>query len=68
MLNELTTQENEILRSISKGFSYREIAIGIGVPVTAIKTCLKQVYRKLGVRNRAEAAAKYLKETRLKQD
>jgi DNA-binding NarL/FixJ family response regulator len=68
MLNELTTQENEILKSISKGFSYREIAIEIGVPATAIKSCLKEVYRKLGVRNSAEAAVKYLKVSKMKED
>jgi DNA-binding NarL/FixJ family response regulator len=53
----LTVRESEALAMLVSGLSNREIALAMFVSVDTIKTHLASVYRKLDVRNRAEAVA-----------
>jgi DNA-binding NarL/FixJ family response regulator len=53
----LTRREREILRRIARGAHDREIAAGLVVAETTIKTHVRHILRKLGARNRAEAVA-----------
>ena len=59
-LSRLTARENEVLRRTSLGETNAQIAAGLGVTVHAVKFHLGSIFRKLGVRNRTEAAAAYL--------
>lgn len=53
----LTVRESEALAMLVSGLSNREIAKAMYVSVDTVKTHLANVYRKLDVRNRAEAVA-----------
>jgi DNA-binding NarL/FixJ family response regulator len=45
-----------ILRLISRGHSNREIAADVHLSETTVKSHIQEIFRKLGVRNRVEAA------------
>lgn len=51
----LTVQELRALRLLGKGASNVEIASQMGVAVSTVRTHLKHVYEKLGLRSRTEA-------------
>jgi DNA-binding NarL/FixJ family response regulator len=53
----LTVRESEALAMLVCGLSNREIARAMFVSIDTVKTHLANVYRKLDVRNRAEAVA-----------
>ena len=53
----LTERESEILSLLSSGMSNRELGGALYVSENTIKTHLRSLYAKLGVRNRAQAAA-----------
>jgi DNA-binding NarL/FixJ family response regulator len=53
----LTERELAVLKELSHGRSTREIAQVIYVSEETVKTHLKQIFRKLGVRDRTEAVA-----------
>jgi len=53
----LTGREIEILNCLSRGMIDREIGAKLFLSEATIKTHLKAIYRKLGARNRAQAAA-----------
>lgn len=57
----LTDRELAVLQEISHGHSTREIADGIGISEDTVKSYLKHIYRKLGVRDRTEAATEGLR-------
>jgi two-component system nitrate/nitrite response regulator NarL len=52
----LTERERQVLRSLSRGHSNKEIAREINMSAATVKVHLKAVLRKLQVRNRTEAA------------
>jgi two-component system nitrate/nitrite response regulator NarL len=52
----LTARESEVLRSLSRGHSNKEIARELTMSAATVKVHLKGVLRKLQVRNRTEAA------------
>lgn len=56
----LSAREEEVLVLLSRGFSNKEIADKLGLSPETISTYLKQIYKKLHVRSRAEAVARYL--------
>jgi two-component system, NarL family, response regulator LiaR len=56
----LTARESEAVALLVRGLRNREIAEAMYVSVDTVKTHLRNVYRKLGVRNRAEVVAKAL--------
>jgi DNA-binding NarL/FixJ family response regulator len=58
---DLTEKEKEVLLLISKGFTNKEIADKLFVSVNTVKTHTKNIYIKMDVRNRTEAAKKMQK-------
>jgi DNA-binding NarL/FixJ family response regulator len=55
--DKLSSREQQVLTQISAGARDREIAARLFVSETTIKTHVRHILRKLGARNRAEAAA-----------
>lgn len=53
----LTDREFLVLQSLASGQATKEIAVAIHVSEETVKTYLKQIYRKLQVRDRTEAVA-----------
>lgn len=58
----LSRREAEVLRCVSHGRSVDEVASELGVGRETIRTHLQQIYRKLGVNDRAGAVAKAWRE------
>ena len=58
-LSALTPRELEVLEMISAGATNAEAALRLHLSVHAIKFHLAQIYRRLGVANRTEAAVTY---------
>jgi DNA-binding NarL/FixJ family response regulator len=51
----LTARELEVLKLISKGFRYEEIANTLNISYHTVTSHIKQIYRKLAVHSRSEA-------------
>jgi DNA-binding CsgD family transcriptional regulator len=56
----LTPRELEILALIATGEPTARISAQLGVTPSTVKTHLTNIYRKLGTRNRVQAARYYL--------
>lgn len=56
----LSDREIDILSSVAKGFQDQEIAEQLNISVKTVRTHLRNIYKKLHVRSRTEAALKYL--------
>lgn len=54
----LTPRETEVLQLIGKGFSVAEVARLLGITKNTAAGYIKDIYRKLGINSRAEAALK----------
>lgn len=52
----LTERETEVLQRVAKGYTMPEIASQFGLSRHTIADHIKQIYRKLNVSSRAEAA------------
>lgn len=59
--DQLTRRELEILKLVAEGLSNKEIASRIRISFTTVRTHLMHVFKKLKVRCRTEAAARYLR-------
>ncbi len=57
---QLTTRECQILSLLSKGNTDNSIAIILAIEIETVKSHNKNVFRKLNVRNRAEAVLYWL--------
>jgi LuxR family maltose regulon positive regulatory protein len=57
VVEPLSRREREVLQLITAGLTNREIAQELTVATSTVKTHLKNIYAKLGVRNRTQAAA-----------
>ena len=53
---QLTERETEVLQRVAKGYTLPEIAQQFGLSRHTIADYIKQIYRKLNVSSRAEAA------------
>jgi DNA-binding CsgD family transcriptional regulator len=53
----LTPREREILASIDRGDSVKQTARSLGIAVKTVESLQGRLFRKLGVRNRAQAVA-----------
>ncbi len=58
--NELSNREIEILALVSMGLFDQEIAKQNFLSPHTVRQDLKNIYKKIGVRNRVEASLKYL--------
>ncbi|HEY1597473.1 MAG TPA: AAA family ATPase [Thermoleophilaceae bacterium] len=54
--NELTSAEQRVAELVAEGMSNREAAAALFVTVKTVEAALSRVYRKLGIRSRAELA------------
>jgi DNA-binding NarL/FixJ family response regulator len=54
---ELTLRERQILASIDHGDSVKQTARALGISIKTVENLQHRLFRKLGVRNRAEAVA-----------
>ena len=57
--DELTEAESRIAALVAEGRKNREVAAELFLTVHSVETALTRVYRKLGVRSRAELASQY---------
>jgi DNA-binding NarL/FixJ family response regulator len=51
----LSTQELRVLKLLAKGLVYKEIAVELGLSDSAVRSHLHGAYRRLGVKDRAQA-------------
>src|SRR5688572_21999 len=58
----LSAREHEVLRLLAEGLTDREIAGALAISPRTVESHVSSVLRKLGVRNRAEAAQHYRSE------
>ena len=55
----LSAREQDVLRLLAEGMTDREIATALAISPRTVESHVSSVLRKLGVRNRAEAAQRY---------
>ena len=55
----LSAREREVLRLLAEGLTDREIATALAISPRTVESHVSSLLRKLGVRNRAEAAQRY---------
>ncbi len=58
-LIQLTRRESEVLKMVSLGKCNKEIAESLQISIATTQNHLQNLYKKLQVRNRTEAAQKY---------
>ncbi len=59
-LKQLSAREMEILRELSKGYRYKEIADHLGIGTETVRTHVHHIYEKLHVESRVEAVMKFV--------
>lgn len=50
----LSGRETAILRHMARGATNKEIASGLGITEAAVEARLRQLYRKLGIKDRSQ--------------
>ncbi len=65
---ELTPREQEILRHLVRGLTNKEISSATNLAVDTVKTHLRNIYRKLQVKNRTQAISMAVKLSRNSED
>lgn len=60
-LEKMSEREQEILRKVALGLSNKEIGRSLGLAEVTIKLHLRNLFRKMNVKSRAEAAVKAVK-------
>ncbi|RIJ42709.1 LuxR C-terminal-related transcriptional regulator [Pontibacter oryzae] len=63
-LTILTPRENDILKHLVKGYSYKQVATALGISLGTVRSHIENIYSKLGVNSKAEAVAKFLNGSR----
>jgi DNA-binding NarL/FixJ family response regulator len=56
-LDQLSTREQEVMRLIARGYTYREVAANLNLSVKTVETHVSAVLRKLQLSNRHELTA-----------
>ena len=57
---DLSPREQEVLDFLAKGYLYKEIAEQLAISYGTVHTYIERIFKKLHVRSRAQAVAKYL--------
>jgi DNA-binding NarL/FixJ family response regulator len=60
----LTTREKEILKNLSEGLRYKEIAAKLNISMETVRSHARRIYEKLHVQSRTEALNKVYGKTR----
>lgn len=55
----LSAREMDVLQSLSKGHTYKQIASDLGISLGTVRTYIQRIYEKLHVHSHAEAVMKY---------
>lgn len=58
----LSTREQDVLKGLIEGFSYKMIAAHLNISVETVRTYIKRIYDKMHVNSMTEAVARALKE------
>lgn len=66
-MENLSPRECEILRLLSEGYFYKEIAERLEISIDTVRTYIRRIYDKLHVRTRTEAVVMYLKHNDVSQ-
>jgi DNA-binding NarL/FixJ family response regulator len=61
---DLSTRELEVLESMCKGKTNQEIALALHISPFTVKNHVQRIFRKIGVTNRTQAAARYTEAVR----
>jgi DNA-binding NarL/FixJ family response regulator len=61
-LLSLTDRESDVLRLVAKGYSNKAVARELNITISTVKTHLRNIFRKLGVEDRAQVIIKAIKE------
>lgn len=61
---ELSNRETEVVQLVAEGLANKEIADRLDISIETVRGHLKNIYEKLHVRSRTEAAVKYLDSVR----
>ncbi len=56
----LSQREREVLESLAKGLTYKQIGHEKSISIDTIRTYVRRIYEKLHVQSRTEAVAKYM--------
>jgi len=59
--NDLTPRESEVARFLAQGLTNKEISVRTHLAVDTVKTHLRSIYRKMGVKNRSHAITKIMR-------
>lgn len=59
--NSLSPREEQVLKCLSNGYQYKEIAEELAISTETVRTYIRRIYEKLHARSAAEAVAIYLK-------
>lgn len=55
----LSAREFQVLQSLSKGHTYKQIAADLGISLGTVRTYIQRIYEKLHVHSHAEAVMKF---------
>ena len=61
---ELSAREREILANLAHGSTNHDIAEALAISLFTVKNHMKRIFRKIGVSNRTQAAARFNQELR----
>jgi DNA-binding CsgD family transcriptional regulator len=61
---QLGPREEDVLRSLSRGDTYIEIASQLGISYSTVHTYIKRIYQKLHVHSRGQAVAQFMSSTK----
>lgn len=59
---DLTPREQDVLRALTRGMSYKQVADHLGISVDTVRYFIRQVYSKLQVHSVAEAVGRAIRE------
>jgi len=59
-LDCLSPKESDVVKYLSKGCQYSEIADSLGISMDTVRTHIRRIYQKLHVHSRTSAVVKYL--------